>query len=397
MKPDAKPVVFNTQIRRARLNPEISPINLLFLARSLDYGGAQRQLISLAKALNKDRFNVTILTFYPGPLQHELRVSDVEVISLNKRGRWDIVAFLVRLIRQIRLVQPAILHGYLDIPNLLALFVGAFVRTQVVWGIRASTIDTHHYDLLQRMASQLERLLSPFADLIIINSQMGLELHLARGFPRQKSVVIRNGFDTELLRPDLEAGARLRSEWGISTETKLVGIVGRLDPMKDHPNFLRAAASLSQEMNDLSFVCVGDGPAIYRNELKALAKELGVADKISWREAQGSVREVYNALDVLVSSSSSEGLPNVVGEAMACGIPCVVTAVGDSSALIGDCGIVVPPRNPEALAAGLRRSLTENPSETGVKARKRIVENFSIRQLAENTERELLKLVAARR
>ena len=362
-----------------------APIKLVFLARSLDYGGAQTQLISLARALDKNRFSICILTFYQGPLDQRLAGSGVRVISLNKRGRWDIFGFLRRLIQQVRLAQPEVLHGYLDIPNLLGLFLKLFVRTRVVWGLRTSTIALEHYDWLHRLAARLEQRFSHWPDLIIINSRKGLEDHIARGFPREKFVVVANGIDTEVFKPDRQAGETQRREWGVPLPSKCVGIVGRLDPLKDHRNFLQAAALVGRKLRDVRFVCVGDGPGDYRNELRLLANELGLADQLIWQDATTNVTAVYSTLDLLVSASRAEGLPNVVAEAMACGVCCVVTDVGDSRRLVGDCGIVVPPQDPEALAEGIIRGLATDLVAGGGNARARIVENFSTEKLAKLT------------
>jgi glycosyltransferase involved in cell wall biosynthesis len=372
------------------------PIRLTFLVRALDYGGAQRQLVLLAKALDKQRFDVTVIAFYSGqPLEQELVASGVRFIGLNKRGRWDLLGFLRRLVQQTKAARPDVLMGYLDIPNLLALLLRRFVRARVVWGIRASTIDLHHYDWLHRLAARTERIFARYADLIIVNSVAGLEQNVARGFPRAKMIAIPNGFDTETFRPNRAAGKQQRAKWNVAPGTKLIGIVGRLDPMKDHRNFFEAAARVSLETNAARFVCVGDGPASYREELKTLANELGIGEKIIWQDAVPDLRGIYNALDVLVSASSAEGFPNVVGEAMACGVPCVVTDAGDSAMLVGDddCGLIVPPRNSEALAAGMTRCFALDQNEIGSKARMRIIENFSVQRLAELTESATSSLV----
>lgn len=384
-----------------------TPLKLAFIVRSLDFGGAQRQVISLAKALDPSQFEITVLTFYPGPLERELAGSGVRVISLNKRSRWDIGGFLWRLIRQVRLIRPDVVHGYLDIPNLLALGLRLFVRTRVVWGLRTSTIELKHYDWLHRIAAKLERRFSRWADLIIINSVAGLEQHAARGFPRDRMLVIPNGFDTMMFKPEPEAGERLRAQWGVPPLARLIGIVGRLDPMKDHENFIRAAAfvssaelstaAASQQLGALYFVCIGTGPADYRDQLQALANELGLAERLFWRNATTEVVAVYNTLDVLVSASSAEGLPNAVGEAMSCGVPCVVTDVGDCRRLVGDCGVVVPPQNPAALADGITRCLTDNPAELGSRARARITTDFGTEKLAQATAAAILSLAGLRR
>jgi glycosyltransferase involved in cell wall biosynthesis len=196
-----------------------------------------------------------------------------------------------------------------------------------------------------------------------------------------------------MFKPDGEAETKLRAEWGISEHTRLIGTVGRVDPMKDLPTFLEAAAIVAGKRDDVRFACVGAGPQSYVLELRQLANELGIGDLLLWTGARGDISAVYNALDVLVSSSYGEGLPNVVGEAMACGVPCVVTDTGDSASLVGQSGIVVSPRNPEALAAGLISSLETDRDEFGRKMRTRLVENFSVHQLAERTEKHLLALI----
>ena len=370
-----------------------SPINLTFLVRSLDYGGAQRQLVTLAKALDQDRFDVTVISFYSGqPLEKELANSGVRFISLEKRGRWDVLGFLRRLIHQVRVIRPDVLHGYLDIPNLLALFIKPFVHARVVWGIRAAEIDLRQYDWLVWLAAQLERIFARFADLIIVNSVAGFERHVSRGFPPRKMVVIPNGIDTDMFKPDREAGAKLRAEWLISEHTRLIGTVGRLDPMKDLPVFLQTAALLSLKRNDVRFACVGPGPASYVLKLQELANELGIADEVIWPGARADISAVYNALDAFCSSSYGESFSNAIGEAMACGVPCVVTDVGDSASIVGECGIVVPPRNPGALAAGLISSLEPNRSEIERNARTRIVEHFSVQKMLKLTEESILSL-----
>ncbi len=368
-------------------------IKLVFLVRSLNYGGAQRQLVTLAKALDKTRFEVSVLTFYSGqPLEKELEGTGVRVIPLDKRGRWDLFPFLSRLVRKARLLRPDIVHGYLDIPNVLALFLRPFVHARVVWGVRASEMKLRDYDWLFRFAARLERFLARFPDLIVANSVAAREHHIANGFPSARLVMISNGIDTEVFKPDEGARARLRNEWGIANTSPLIGTVGRIDPVKDLPVFLQAAAIVCREINDVRFLCVGTGPAHYAQQLRSLAGDLSLADRVIWSDARLDVCAVYSALDLLVSSSRAESFPNAVAEAMSCGVPCVVTEVGDSALLVGDCGIVVPSQDPAALAAGIIRSLTANRTEIGKRGRTRITENFSVRQLAGRTEAVLVSL-----
>jgi len=369
-------------------------IKLAFLTRSLDCGGAQRQLITLAKALDRNRFDITVICFYSGEAwQEDLETSGVRFISLEKKGRWDLIGFVFRLIRELRLLRPDILHSYLDVANLLAVFVKLFVRTRVVWGIRAAEIDMHQYDWLRRLVSKLEAVCWPLAHLIIVNSQAAADHCLSRGFEPAKLVMIPNGINSAVFKPDREAGKRLRADWRIPEHTRLVGTIGRLDPAKDLPVFLEAAALVTRFRNDVRFVCVGDGPASYALKLKKLTAGLSIEDKVLWQGARENVTSVYNALDVFCSSSRSESFPNAVAEAMACGVPCVVTDAGASGHIVGECGIVVPPGNAQALARGLISSLETVRDEVDWKARTRILENFNVHGLAKRTENQLLSLV----
>jgi glycosyltransferase involved in cell wall biosynthesis len=366
---------------------------VVFLIRYLNYGGAQRQLVTLVKALHQeDCLDVTVLHFYSGgPLLKDLIDRGITIISLEKQERWDVWGFFGRLFGHLKRIQPDVLHGYLGEANIVSMFVKPFFpSTRIIWGIRGSNTPSGRYGWLGSLLSLLERLLSSFTDLIIVNSHTGKTDYLDRGYAPDKMVVISNGIDTERFQPDSEAGAKVRSEWGIPENTILIGLVGRLSPMKDHPTFLQAAALLSKEREDVRFVCVGVGDENYAKELYQLADDLGISEKIIWAGGRSDMPAVFNALNIACSSSSDgEGFPNVVGEAMACGVPCVVTDVGDSAWIVGDKGIVVPPKNPEALAAGwnslLNLALTDKLA-LGEKARKTIVEKFSVKNLVRETE-----------
>jgi glycosyltransferase involved in cell wall biosynthesis len=368
-------------------------VKLALLIRSLDSGGSQRQLVELAKRLDKKRFDLTVLSFYSGgQFQRQLAENRIKHESLNKFGRWDVPAFTIRLLRRLRQIKPDILVGYLDVPHILTIFAKPFLtHTKMVWNVGVSDINLTFYDWLPRVSFRVEALLSKFADLIIVNSESGRSHHLRKGFPHRMAV-IPNGFDTELFRPS-SAGRAVRNQWRIAEDAKLIGVVGRLDPIKGHRFFLEAASIIAKRRDDTYFVCVGSGPEEYEQQLKRQVSDLKITDRVVWAGERADMPAVYSALDILASASLGEGLSNVIGEAMACGVPCVVTDVGDSAWLVGDSGIVVPPSDARALAAGLLAILDSNHSELGLRARSRIVEDLNAEQLAERTELELLSLL----
>jgi glycosyltransferase involved in cell wall biosynthesis/2-polyprenyl-3-methyl-5-hydroxy-6-metoxy-1,4-benzoquinol methylase len=371
-------------------------LKILFLIRSLHCGGQERQLVLLSKGLSDRGHDVVIAIFYSGgPFEKDLWNTKVRIRALNKRGRWDLLGFGVRLIKVLREERPDIIHGYLFDPNLMTVMLKPlFPTAKIIWGIRCSNLNFGNYDWLTQLSCKVNAWLSRFPDAIIANSRVGREYHLSVGYPAEKMVVIPNGIDTERFRPDSEARRLIRSDWSVAEHETLIGLVGRLDPMKDHSIFLEAAALLASKRKHTRFVCVGGGPDEYRATLQTLAKSLGLEERLLWAGTREDMPTVYNALDIVVSSSSyGEGFSNVIGEAMACGVPCVVTNVGDSAWLVGDAGEVVPPKDPVALMNAIDKSL-DRPLCSPAQIRQRVVEGLSTETLIINTERELLKLTA---
>jgi glycosyltransferase involved in cell wall biosynthesis len=361
-------------------------MKIVFLVRSLNRGGAERQLVILAQGLHARGHAVHVMVFYPGgPLEQELIQSGIPVLNLKKAGRWDVLPFLWRAVKLLRAEQPDILHSYLNGANLIALVLRMAVpRTKVVWGIRASDNDLTQYDWLAIATFKLSCRISRGADGVIANSQVGRDYHVSKGYPSQKMVVIPNGIDTERFCPSAEARQRLRVEWGLSNEHKLVGLVGRLHPIKDHPSFLKAVAQLAPTQPYIRFVCVGGDRYGYQTKLLDQARALGIEHLIRWAGVRDDMPAVYNALDLLVNCSTAEGLPNVVGEAMACGVPCVVTDVGDSAWVVGRTGAIVPLSNPTALASAVRELLDTTCDRVAI--RQQILSRLSITQLVSSTE-----------
>lgn len=369
---------------------------LFFLIRSLERGGAERQVIELVGELTRSGCAVTVCTFYDGgALRSELeRVPGVKTISLGKAGRWDIAGFVWRLARVVREERPDVIHGYMGVANELATAFALLHGCKSAWGLRASNMDLAEYDRLARVAFRVGAWCSRFADVIICNSEEGREYYASQGYRADAMHVVSNGIDCTRFQPDETARARVRAEWGIGPRERLVGLVARLDPKKDHQNFLRAAALVATEHPDVRFVCVGGGPAHVSDRYRAFASELGLTDKLLWVGARDDMAATYNALDIAtLSSAFGEGFPNTVGEAMATGKRCAVTKVGAAELIVGDCGAAVPPRDPRALADAIGQLLRlddEQVQSIQKRARQRTIEKFSKQKLGIDTLNILL-------
>jgi glycosyltransferase involved in cell wall biosynthesis len=363
---------------------------LFFLIRSLERGGAERQLIELVGELTRSGCAVTVCTFYDGgALRSELESAPgVKMLSLSKGGRWDI-GFLWRLATAVREQRPDVLHGYMGVANELATVFARLHGRKSAWGLRASNMDLSKYDGLARATFRLGAWCSRFADVIIVNSEAGREYYTSSGYRADAMHVVPNGIDCLRFQPDAAARVRVRAEWGIGQQERLVGLVARLDPMKDHETFLRAAALVATEHPDVRFVCVGGGPAHLLERYRAMAAELEMDDKLVWAGVQTDMAAIYNAIDIVtLSSAFGEGFPNAVAEAMATEKLCAVTNVGDAALIVGDSGIAVPPRDPRALADAIRQLLMlddEQARSMQRRARHRILDKFSTQQLGAET------------
>lgn len=373
-------------------------MRVLFLVRSLDVGGAERQLVVLARGLRSRGHEVSVAVLYGGgAFEEDLRRDGIQVHDLAKRGRWDLAPVLRRLARLVGSERPHCLHAYMSLGNLLAATMRPlFPSLKVVWGVRSAMGDFRAYGWPSALSAWLERAASPLAHAVIANSEAARRQAAAMGMSRRKIMVIPNGIDCECFRFDPSGRERLREEWGIPAGAALVGMVARLDPVKNHPVFLRAAARVAAAREDVRFVCVGDGRPEYRRELERLAAEAGVGARLVWARGERVGREVYSALDAAVlSSDPGESFPNVVAEAMACGRPVVLTDSGDGPLVVGDTGAVVPPRDPEALARGIVEVLerARTPGDgLSARTRARIEREFSVERLVERTEAALASL-----
>jgi glycosyltransferase involved in cell wall biosynthesis len=373
--------------------------DILFLIRSMGRGGAERQLSLLARAMSARGLRVVVAVFYAGgPLERELHEAGVEVLDLKKRGRWSNVDVSRRLMRFVRERRPKVLHSYMPTQNLLALVhlpKLSRLHCAVVCGIRVASLDAWKYGLVAGMVDWIHRLSLKAADLVISNSARALkELH---GYVQAgRGISIPNGVECDRYNYSATARSSQRTAWGVGPDEILLGLVGRLDPQKNHALLIQALAVAADDLRRVRVVFVGDGPSKYRADVAAQAESSGVAHRILWAGPSDDLSTTYSALDMLCLCSVTEGFPNVVAEAMCVGLPCVSTDVGDAAHLVGGCGWVVPPNDPIALAAALVQASNSLPTWDRVGPRRRMMQQFSIDALADRTLAALAPFLSRR-
>lgn len=374
-------------------------MKVLFFVRALTVGGSERQVAVLARGLAERGHDVAIAVLYAGgALETLLHGSTVRILSIEKSGRWHTVAPLTRLVRLFAAEAPDVVYAFLPMQTTLAcLLLPPFLGTRLVIGIRAGMMDTSKYDRLQAFIYRTEAWLSRRADLVIANAATVVTDAVARGLPEDRITIVPNGIDTDNMVPDKIAGRAMRHATGIDDQAFVIGLTARLDPMKDHPTFLAAAAEFARDNPDARFVCVGDGPADYRDKLIALGQSLGLSERIVWAGELSDMRSVYNSFDVAtLSSNFGEGFPNVVAEAMSCGVPVAATDVGDVRTIIGAHGEVVPRQRPDQLSKAwgkLRKRLTQE-ERLPIQTRDSIVATFGVDAMIQRTETLLTRLCA---
>jgi glycosyltransferase involved in cell wall biosynthesis len=368
-------------------------VRIVLLIRSLGDGGTERQVTSLAIGLHRRGHRVVVVQLFAGMhFLADLGGAGVPVWTAGMRGRWDL-GRLAGTLRKVRRFRPDVVHGFHVESNLLALALSAGAPARAVWAVRHADDGRRPDDSLARALRHIHDGLAPRADLLIANSRLARRQLLDRGLAPKRVVAIDNGIDGDRFAPDAEARRALRAHWGVGESELLIGAVARLDPIKDHVTFLQAAALARRSERPIRFVCVGGGPAAYASQLVALAERLQVADRVRWLGVRHDMPRVYNALDVCTVPSLREGLSNAACEAIACGVPCVVTDVGDHRRLSG-VAVVVPPGDAGALADGWRRALEMAPAERAA-ARRWIRESFGVDRFLDETELTLARLVEA--
>lgn len=369
-------------------------MKIILVIRSLNAGGAERQLVHLAAGLVHRGHQVAVAVFYPGgDLQPELEAKQVEIIDLGKRGRGDFIQFFSNFRAKIVRAQPDVVYSFMDVANIFSVIALSGTRIPIVWGIRGSGIE--HPGLLSHAIGFAEVKLSSVIKAVVSNSAAGAAECEARGFKGPPVSVVPNGFDTQHFKPRPTERRRFRDRWGFPDQSVVVGILARLAPIKGQHDFLVAAERLKSARRDYRFALVGEGDPSYRAELEAIISSRGLGDVVVFTGRYSDAASAVAGFDILCSASTTEGFSNSVGEAMAMGIPCAVTEVGDSAVIVGAVGAVAPPGDPSALAAAIESLAAGLGSDLSKRARSRIVENFSIDRMVEATETILIEAVAA--
>ena len=358
-------------------------MKVVHIITGLNTGGAERALYNLLQGGLSSQFDSYVISLSDaGTMGAQIQAAGVPIIILDMPVGRPTFSGILKLRRVIKELQPDLIQGWMYHGNLAATLARTFLlnKPAMVWNIRQSLYKIENEKWLTRLVIKANRYLSKRPDTLLYNSQLSRQQHEQFGFEANNGLVIPNGIDLEQFNFSNHARQRVRAELAIPTSALVVGHVARFHPMKDHALFLDTAVAIAERHLNIHFLLSGLD-VHFDNMMLKQQIPYKLQNKFHLLGERQDVADLMSAMDILISSSWGEAFPNVLGEAMAIGIPCMATDVGDSDLIIGETGVIVPASDRAALIAGLESLLTLSVSERqalGKKARKRVEDKFSL-------------------
>ncbi len=369
-----------------------SVIKVLHIIGDLRADGAEMMLSKLVASMDRSCFeNVVVSLRDSGVLREQVLASGVRLYSPGMRRRMLSPGPLIRLLRFVKSYQPDVVHTWLYHADLLGLMVARLAGVPALcWSLHACNPQMRGYPFITKAIVKVLAAASGLPSAVITVSAASRSCHEALGYAPKRWVYIPIGVDLELFRPRPEAKNSLRERLGLRPGSRLIGMVARYHPEKDHHNFLKALALVSRDCPEVHAVMAGREVEAGNKELRRMIVTLGIEDRVHLLGERRDIAELMAGFDLLCLASNSESNPNVLSEAMACEVPCVVTDVGDCASVVGVTGRVVPPNDHEALANGLKELVTADPKvlrRLGADARRRVSACFSLHSVVEEYEK----------
>jgi glycosyltransferase involved in cell wall biosynthesis len=368
-------------------------ITVTLIITSLDTGGAQRMLLKLLRCVDRTKFSIHVISLTgEGDLGKDLTALDYPVSAIRmQKGVFGGIGGFWRLIMELRRIRPDIVQTWMYHADFLGGLAAKVAGVDLIcWNIRHSNLDNDkNKQSTIRIARACALISSWLPRVIVTNSNRAKSVHARLGYALHKFVVIPNGFDVSEFAPNKSAKVSVCAELGISAASPVVGFVGRLDPLKNHAGFLEAAALVLQRLPGTHFILAGTGVVRGNPSLDPALSTLP-SGNVHLLGPRTDMPRLMSAFDVFAMSSLGEAFPNVLGEAMLCGVPCIATDVGDCAEILGNGGTIVHPGDPAALAGAISELLMMSPSardKLGELGRARAIELFELGQVTRRYER----------
>ncbi|NOY72251.1 MAG: glycosyltransferase [Gammaproteobacteria bacterium] len=363
-------------------------MRIIHVITGLATGGAEWALYNLLNGGIGDHFNCQVVSLVDqGVIGGQIKELGIPISALGLRNGHPSLSGVMGLRRAVRDFQPDVIQGWMYHGNVAASIARAMAigRPALAWNVRHSLYDLSDEKSMTQKVIRLSRFISSGPDALLYNSRLSKKQHEAFGFSSDCGQVIPNGIDIQKFVFSSSSRRKVRSDLGISDSALVVGHVARLHPMKDHQLFLKAALDISRMGVDVHFLLSGRDVLIDNKNIEPLIP-VELRNRFHLLGERADVPELMCAMDVFCQSSWSEAFPNVIGEAMATGLPCVATDVGDTKIIIGDTGVIVPAHDEKKLISGIVKLLQLTSQERrylGEKVRARIETKFTLTAIVE--------------
>ncbi len=353
-------------------------IHIAFLVHTYGFGGLENMVTNLVNHIDPNRFKSTIISFAPlKPLHNRVHLKRVQVISLNKKGGNNLV-LIFKIYRILKKIGADIVQTHNWGTALEGILGAKLARIPGIVHAERGTIEEKKFNIV------LQRFLWGFADQVLsVSEAHSKKLTNIIGFAHEQIKPIVNGVDTERFFPNPEIKGETRKKLGLKNDSLCIGTVGSLRLVKNQLLLVKACKAILPHFNHVEVLIVGEGPL--ESQLKQEVKALGLSEQIHFAGGQTDIPEILNALDIFVLPSRSEGMPNALLEAMACGISTIATSVGGVPEVIedGKNGILITSEDELHLTRALTELIRDHEKRhtIGIEGRRRMVSHFSLKKM----------------
>lgn len=375
-------------------------MKVVFIITGLSTGGAQTMLLKLLERIDRTRFEPEVISLTTrGRIGPRIEALGLPVHALGMRpGRPNPIKF-VCLVRLLRRSRPDAVNTWMYHADLLGGLAARIANIKALaWSIRNSDLSPDHSKRATLLTAKICACISGWLPRRILScSGRARDIHIANGYDGGRMVLIPNGFDLSRFRPDAGMRDAVREELKLASGTLIAGLIARDDPQKNHAGFIEVAAQVHRTLPQVHFVLAGDGIDQNNKRLMALIDRMNLTGHVHLLGRRDDIPRLMASFDILASSSSfGEAFPNVLGEAMACGVPCLVTDAGDSAEIVGDTGRIVACGDMDGLAGKLIELLqwpAAQRAQLGALARQRICDRYEISDVTRRYEEFYVQLV----
>ena len=361
---------------------------IVHIITCLSTGGTEMMLYKILTHTDLTKFDPIVISLDNSTdLGEQLVAQNIPVHYLNMKRSLGSSWHILRLANLLRQLKPDVIQGWMYHGNLAATLANRLLgdRYPLAWSIRHSIHDLKQESFTTRHIIQWCSRLSKKPSHIIYNAYASAQQHEAIGYMTARTHVIPNGFDTELFCPNPYNREYIRQQLGIPHDALVIGMIARYHPIKNHDLFLAAASFMHRHYPNVHFILAGRDINSDNQKLVQQCSQYGLNSRLHLLGERKDIPAILNAMDIFSLTSENEAFPNVIGEAMACGIPCITTDVGDIARVIGNTGQVIKNPTPSQLAFAWLEWMDAGTiwrTELGQRAAERIQRYYSIHNIS---------------